>query len=194
MNRSRGQREMILLRDAGVLVMAGLMTFAMVGWSLADEPPTMGSESPAQEMKSETVQEGNVESRALPQFQRPKQGPATVLKNPGPVPFPLSPPPTWDQVWDHTWREIAATGPIQIAPTVAAQPVCQGNLGIDMLIRNAIQAMALRKYGDAANFLGQYQDRTLCLTPSGVRQLDLALTLYVMTALKALPPFTRPPG
>ncbi|MDO8597851.1 MAG: hypothetical protein Q7R45_14670, partial [Sulfuricaulis sp.] len=63
-----------------------------------------------------------------------------------------------------------------------------GNLGFDVLVKNTIQAVALKKYGDATRFMGQFQDRSLCLTRQGARGLEFALAMYVHRAVTLLPP------
>jgi hypothetical protein len=65
MNNPRGRRARIRLRAAQVLIVAGLLTFALPGWSLAAEIPNPAAESPAQEMKSDSAPAGEGSSDAV---------------------------------------------------------------------------------------------------------------------------------
>jgi hypothetical protein len=59
---------------------------------------------------------------------------------------------------------------------------------LDAFVRDTIQAIVIRKYGDAARFMSQFQDRSLCLTREGVRGVEFALSFYLHHALISLPP------
>lgn len=132
------------------------------------------------------AESGDVESRAVPRRQMPIQS------------LPLQPlpqarllpglPQTWDALWDVTWKRAAFYYRMQAAPTTLQDPTCQGNLGFDVLVKNTIQAVALKKYGDATRFMGQFQDRSLCLSREGARGLEFALAMYVHRAVTVLPP------
>ena len=100
--------------------------------------------------------------------------------------FPQA-PPTWDAYWAAAWQRAAYYYRIQAAPNTLKDPVCQGKLGLDLLARNTMQAIAWRKYGDAAFFLSQFQDRSLCLTREGARGVEFALSMYLHRALTQLP-------
>lgn len=97
-------------------------------------------------------------------------------------------PRTWDALWDITWQRAAFYYPIQAATAAQQDPSCQGNLGLDVLVKNTIMAVSLKKYGDATRFIGQFQDRSLCLTRDGARGLEFALAMYVHRAVTGLPP------
>ena len=167
-----------------LLVGASSVTFA------AETDPAIPS-GEAEAMKPEvqspaTDEPGDVGSRAVPGARAPRQG------------LPLQPlpqgmampgmPKTWDILWDVTWKRAAFYYQIQAAPATLQDPTCQGNLGFDVLVKNTIQAVALKKYGDAARFMGQFQDRSLCLTRQGARGLEFALAMYVHRAVTLLPP------
>ncbi len=96
--------------------------------------------------------------------------------------------PTWDAYWAAAWQRAAFYYRIQAAPNTLKDPVCQGNLALDLLARNTMQAIAWRKYGDAASFMSQFQDRSLCLTREGARGVEFALSMYLHRALTQLPP------
>ena len=74
------------------------------------------------------------------------------------------------------------------ATTTAQDPTCQGNLGIDVIVKNTILAVSLRKTGDAARFMSQFQDVTQCLPREGTRGVEFALAMYVHRAVTVLPP------
>ncbi len=129
---------------------------------------------------------GGVESRAVPGARAPLQSrPLQAVPQGMPIP---GMPQTWDALWDVTWKRAAFYYPIQAAPATLTDPTCQGNLGFDVLVNNTIQAVALKKYGDATRFMGQFQDRSLCLTREGARGLEFALAMYVHRAVTLLPP------
>jgi hypothetical protein len=129
---------------------------------------------------------GDVGSRAVPGVRTPIQTlPLQPLPQARPIP---GLPQTWDALWDVTWKRAAFYYRMQPAPTTLQDPTCQGNLGFDVLVKNTIQAVALKKYGDATRFMGQFQDRSLCLTREGARGLEFALAMYVHRAVTQLPP------
>ncbi len=97
-------------------------------------------------------------------------------------------PRTWDALWDVTWQRAAFYYPIQAASSTQQDASCQGNLGLDVLVKNTITAVSLKKYGDATRFMGQFQDKSLCLTRDGARGLEFALATYVHRAVTQLPP------
>lgn len=72
---------------------------------------------------------------------------------------------------------------LEVASSVKEVPVCQGALQLDRLVHDAIEAISLNKHGDAARILGTFQDKSMCLTRNGMRELDLVLTLFVDRAL-----------
>ncbi|MDP2384552.1 MAG: hypothetical protein Q8N00_17355 [Nitrospirota bacterium] len=132
-----------------------------------------------------TDNEGEAESRAVPGMRTPLQSlPLQPLAQARPAP---SLPQTWDALWDITWQRAAFYYRIQAAPTTLQDPTCQGNLGLEVLVKNTIQAVALTKYGDAARFLSQFQDRSQCLTREGARGVEFALAMYVHRAVTLLP-------
>lgn len=97
-------------------------------------------------------------------------------------------PIDWQSQWFAGWRRAAAYYPIVAAQTTTGHPACSGNLGIDVLVRNTILAVGNHKYGDAADFAGQFQDRTLCLTRDGARGVEFALSMFLHNAITLLPP------
>ena len=97
-------------------------------------------------------------------------------------------PTTWDAMWDVTWQRAAYYHRIDVATTAEQDPTCQGNLGIDVIVKNTILAVSLRKSGDAARFMSQFQDVTQCLTREGARGVEFALAMYVHRAITVLPP------
>ena len=151
------------------LAMAGLLSLLTIG---------IGEEGRAES--------GDVESRAVPGRQAPIQNlPLQPLPQARQLP---GLPQTWDALWDVTWKRAAYYYRIQAAPSTLQDPTCQGNLGFDVLVKNTIQAVALKKHGDATRFMGQFQDRSLCLTREGARGLEFALAMYVHRAVTVLPP------
>ncbi len=104
------------------------------------------------------------------------------------TPAPQTVPRTWGALWDVSWRRAAFYYPIEAAASTLQEPACQGNLGLDVLVKNTITAVALRKYGDATRFMGQFQDKSLCLTRDGARGVEFALAMFVHRAVTTLPP------
>lgn len=98
---------------------------------------------------------------------------------------PISSRPTkaWQQVWADLWGRMGIARRLEVASSVKAVPVCQGALQLDRLVHDAIEAISLNKHGDAARILGTFQDKSMCLTRNGMRELDLVLTLFVDRAL-----------
>ncbi|HEY3197132.1 MAG TPA: hypothetical protein VGJ57_03875 [Nitrospirales bacterium] len=97
-------------------------------------------------------------------------------------------PQTWDVLWAVTWKRASSYYRIQAAPTTQQDSMCRSNLMLDVLVHDTIQAIAMKKYGDAARFMSQFQDRSLCLTREGMRGVDFALSFYLHHALTHLPP------
>jgi hypothetical protein len=94
---------------------------------------------------------------------------------------------TWDALWDASWQRAAFYYRIEAASTTLPDRACQGNLGLDVLVKNTILAISFRKYGDAARFMAEFQDRSQCLTREGSRGLEFALAMYVHRAVTSLP-------
>ena len=103
-------------------------------------------------------------------------------------PAPQALPRTWGTLWDVSWRRAAFYYPIEAAASTLQEPACQGNLGLDVLVKNTITAVSLKKYGDATRFMGQFQDKSLCLTRDGARGVEFALSMFVHRAVTTLPP------
>jgi hypothetical protein len=164
---------------------ASLLVALLVGGnpvSFAAEAGAIGSEV----QPSATDQPGDVGNRAVPGGPASRQSLPLQLQPQG-MPMPGM-PQTWDVLWDVTWKRAAFYYQIQAAPATLQDPTCQGNLGFDVLVKNTIQAVSLKKYGDATRFMGQFQDRSLCLTRQGARGLEFALAMYVHRAVTLLPP------
>jgi hypothetical protein len=104
------------------------------------------------------------------------------------VPARQATPRTWDALWDASWRRAALYYPIEAAASTLQDRSCQGNLGLDVLVKNTIAAVSLRKYGDATRFMGQFQDKSLCLSRDGARGVEFALSMFVHRAVTTLPP------
>ena len=101
---------------------------------------------------------------------------------------PPPPPLTWEQLWDQTWQYTLKFYTIQATSTVLHDPVCQGDLGIHGLVKNTITAVAMKKYGDAVRFNGQFQSKLMCLSRTGVRGVEYALSSFVTRAIWELLP------
>jgi uncharacterized membrane protein YgcG len=95
---------------------------------------------------------------------------------------------TWSVLWRDIWRKTVVVYRIGAGPTVMQERACQGNLGLDTLVENYVRAIQLKKYGDAVRWMAQFQDRSLCLDPEGVRGLEFALSAFVHQAITRLPP------
>jgi hypothetical protein len=95
---------------------------------------------------------------------------------------------TWAVLWGDVWKKTNAVFRIGAGPTVMRERACQGNLGLGTLIENYVRAIQLKKYGDAVRWMAQFQDRSLCLTPEGVRGVEFALSAFVHQAITRLPP------
>lgn len=98
---------------------------------------------------------------------------------------PLQP---WEQLWVNIWRGMTLTISNEVAVTLRSSLACQGNLQFDVLVRNVILATSAQKQGDVGRFLGEFQDRSRCLTTRGLQGLDIALSLYLMASMDSLPP------
>lgn len=165
---------------AWMLVLTGLLLCAVTGRSWADEPsPALDSTALSANPGSEgTSDAGTIGSRAVGPF---KQSAIQKMQRP-------LPPQTWELLWAVSWKRANSYYRIQAAPTTMHDPMCRNPLMLDAFVRDTIQAIAIRKYGDAARFMSQFQDRSLCLTREGVRGVEFALSFYLHHALISLPP------
>ncbi len=178
---------------ARVLAMILALAFSLRGSGLlaadGDVSPAIAQESdvrPAEQPEALSATEGEIESRGVLPMQRQRPTEIGVLPAP---PIRLERvPQLWETLWSEVWRLMVRVGPIEVASPVAQVPICQGNLGLDVLVHDTILATTLRKYGDAERFMGQFQDRMACLTNEGVRQVEMVLALFLGSALELLPP------
>lgn len=112
----------------------------------------------AEQPSAPSATEGEIETRGgVPLQQRPSGPMQMVIPWAIPPQMHIVPPPpplTWQQLWDRTWQATLSHYRIQAAPTVLHDPVCKGELGFHLLIRDTITAMTLREYGDALRFMG----------------------------------------
>ena len=93
----------------------------------------------------------------------------------------------WEALWMDVWQKSNAIYRIGAADTVKQVPVCSGNLGLEVIVAQTVRAVRNRKFGDAVNWMAQFQDRSLCLHYEGARGLEFALTSYAYRAFKELP-------
>jgi len=166
------------------VVLIGVLFCAPSGLSWAAEVP-IPSDNPPMDLNTELGIEGRQEEGEV--------GSRAVIKpvNPAMIPQKLQgamPPRTWDALWAISWKRASSYYRIQAAPTTMHDPMCANPLMLDVFVRDTIQAIAIRKYGDAARFMSQFQDRSLCLTREGVRGVEFALSFYLHHALISLPP------
>jgi hypothetical protein len=167
------------------VVLSALLFGVMSSPSWAEEMPQSPGGGSASELSRELGIEdpgeaGEIGSRAV------KSPP-----NPAVMPQKLQgamPPRAWDALWAVSWKRANSYYRIQAAPTTMHDPMCRNPLTLDVFVRDTIQAIAIRKYGDAARFMSQFQDRSLCLTREGVRGVEFALSFYLHHALISLPP------
>lgn len=180
MKRTSGEWREHRSMAAWMLVLTGLLLCAVTGRSWADEPsPALDSTAPSANPGGEgTSDAGTIGSRAVGPF---KQSAIQKIQRP-------LPPQTWEQLWTVSWKHANSYYRIQAAPTTMHDPMCRNPLTLDVFVRDTIQAIAIRKYGDAARFMSQFQDRSLCLTREGVRGVEFALSYYLHHALISLPP------
>jgi hypothetical protein len=164
-------------------LLASALLYAIPSDVWADPTPSDSTPTTTTELNQDPSIEGqsadsDVESRAV----RPLK-PSPIQKIQRPLP-----PQTWDQLWAISWKRANSYYRIQAAPTTLHDPMCRNPLTLDAFVRDTIQAIAIKKYGDAARFMSQFQDRSLCLTREGVRGVEFALSFYLHHALISLPP------
>lgn len=202
--RDEQQRSSAMVMS--LLFIAGLFIAFPVNMLAADvvpeaqmpQPPEQPPEQLTEQLTEQTVDqpptisttEGEIESRGdFSSKQRPSGHMQMVVPGLTQQRIQIVPPRpvlTWDQLWDQVWRSITSTMPIEVAASVGQVPMCQGNLAFNAVIKDAIWAIANRKYGESARLLGLFQDRSHCLTARGIRGLDAVLTVYLGTALRGL--------
>ena len=93
----------------------------------------------------------------------------------------------WEVLWMDVWQKTNAIYRIGAADTVKQVPACTGNLGLEVIVAQTVRAVRNRKFGDAVNWMAQFQDRSLCLHYEGARGLEAALSRYTERAFKELP-------
>jgi hypothetical protein len=165
--------------------MWGTMLLAGTGPSWAEETSQLLVREPASELSQELGiidpgEAGEIGSRAVGKPVNPAVAPQKLQG--------AMPPRTWDALWAISWKRANSYYRIQAAPTTMHDPMCRNPLMLDAFVRDTIQAIVIRKYGDAARFMSQFQDRSLCLTREGVRGVEFALSFYLHHALISLPP------
>ncbi|MDF0644467.1 MAG: hypothetical protein P0111_10575 [Nitrospira sp.] len=146
----------------------------------------------AEQPSAPSATEGEIETRGgVPLQQRPSGPMQMVIPWAIPPQMHIVPPPpplTWQQLWDRTWQATLSHYRIQAAPTVLHDPVCKGELGFHLLIRDTITAMTLREYGDALRFMGVFHSKLMCLSREGVRGIEYALSSFATQAIWELSP------
>ncbi len=167
------------------ITLSAILLLIMSGLSWAEDPTQPTTDNPASELSQELGIEdpgeaGEVGSRAV----KPPLNPAAMAPK---FQSQMS-PRTWDALWAISWKRANSYYRIQAAPTTLHDPMCRNPLTLDVFVRDTIRAIAIRKYGDAARFMSQFQDRSLCLTREGVRGVEFALSYYLHHALISLPP------
>jgi hypothetical protein len=164
------------------VVLSALLLCVISGPSWAEDVTQPTTDDPASELSQELGIEdpGEVGSRAV----KPPHNPAAMAPK---FQSQMS-PRTWDALWAVSWKRANSYYRIQAAPTTMHDPMCRNPLMLDAFVRDTIRAIAIRKYGDAARFMSQFQDRSLCLTREGVRGVEFALSFYLHHALISLPP------
>lgn len=167
------------------VTLSAMLLLIMSGPAWAENLTQPTADSPAsvlnQELGIDSQSEGSeVGSRAVGKPVNPAMMPQKL--------HGAMPPRTWDALWAISWKRATTYYRIQAAPTTLHDPMCASPLMLDVFVRDTIQAIAIRKYGDAARFMSQFQDRSLCLTREGVRGVEFALSFYLHHALTSLPP------
>lgn len=176
-------RLVLVYRTTLRMLLASMVICAVPSQSWGEQPPHAGTDRLGSELnpnpgKDDTSLDSGIGSRAVrPSRPSPKM---TIYR-------PLA-PQTWDALWAISWKRANSYYRIESAPTTLHDPMCRNPLMLDGLVHDTIQAITLRKYGDAVRFMSQFQDRSLCLTREGVRGIEFALSFYLHHALVSLPP------
>lgn len=97
-------------------------------------------------------------------------------------------PVTWQALWQEAWAQANSEYVIAVAPAARAHPACAGAIDLRAVVEQVIASVAAGRYGDAVRHTGQFQSGLLCLTRTGARGVEFALSVFVHKAVRRLPP------
>lgn len=95
---------------------------------------------------------------------------------------------TWQALWQEAWAQANSEYVIAVAPAARAHPACAGEIDLREVVEQVIASVAAGRYGDAVRHTGQFQSGLLCLTRTGARGVEFALSVFVHKAVRRLPP------